>query len=240
MLGDPIDTSVDTAPILTSAVGGGHGPIVAFALRHYRGRRATLSDPMPAMLPASNVRFVPDRPALDGVLAGAKQMPCPHCHRVGMLVGHGLTTGYAERGNDREIRGRRLLCSARLRRPGCGRTFPVLLATVIARFTVRTPTLSALLEAVVGGQSRKAAWEGIQKSKARAGGLCLRSGYRLWDRLLAAQSRIRTALYSLAPPPVTADPRPFAQMLAHLRRAIGRAHCVLAGFQIAFHTGVFT
>lgn len=184
-------------------------------------------------------RFVRDRNALDDLLATTKQAPCPHCRRAGTLVGHGLLTGYAERGNEREVRGRRLLCSARFRRTGCGRTFSVLLATVVARFTARTPTIAALLESVVGGLSRKAAWQSAQSVASAVPGLSLRSGYRLWDRLVAAQSRIRTALSNLSPPPATADARPIAQMLAHLRHAFGGARCLLAAFQLAVQQGVF-
>ena len=191
------------------------------------------------MTPEAAPRFARDRQALDELLAGAKQISCPRCHRAGMLVGHGLLSGYAERGGDREVRGRRLLCSARFRRSGCGRTFSVLIATVVAGFTVRTPTISAFLESVVGGLSRKAAWERAQAPAGGAPGLSLRSGYRLWDRLLAAQSRIRTALSGLMPPPATTDARPIAQMLAHLRHALGGAGCVLAAFQLALHRGVF-
>lgn len=190
------------------------------------------------MPPAAAPRFVRDRHALDQLLAGAKQLSCPRCHRTGMLVGHGLLTGYAERGSEREVRGRRLLCSARFRRAGCGRTFSVLIATVIAGFTVRTPTISGLLEAVVGGLNRKAAWERLQ-GLVGAPGLSLRSGYRLWDRLVAAQSGVRTALSGLMPPPVTTDARPIAQMLAHLRRALAGAECAIAGFQLAVQRGVF-
>jgi hypothetical protein len=62
----------------------------------------------------------------------------------------------------------------------------VLIATTIARFTVRTPTLSRLLDAVVRGKSRKAAWE-IQGLP----GLSLRSGYRLWERMVGAHSEGR-------------------------------------------------
>ncbi len=156
-----------------------------------------------------------------------------------MLVGHGFLTGYGECGNQREVRGRRFLCSARFRRSGCGQTFSVLIATVVARFTVRTPTISALLAAVVGGHSRKAAWERLQDSAGGATGLTLRSGYRLWDRLVVAQSRIRTALSGLLSPPVTIDARPIAQMLAHLRHALAGAQCVLAGFQFTLQRGVF-
>lgn len=178
-------------------------------------------------------RFVRDRQALNDVLAEAKQISCPHCHRMGMVVGHGRLMGYAEHTSEQEIRGRRLLCSRRSRRSGCGRTFSVLMATMVAGFTVRTHSLSRLLERVVAGLCRKAAWEQSGAS------LTLRSGYRLWARLVNAQSRVRTKLCAMMPPPACTDERPVAQMLAHLRQALGPSECVFAAFQLAFQCGVF-
>jgi hypothetical protein len=72
-----------------------------------------------------------------------------------------------------------------------------------------------------------------------AAGLSLRSGYRLWDVLLGAQSRIRTALSGLTPPPASEDRRPMAQMLAHLRCAFTGAACTLAWFQVTLQRGLF-
>lgn len=181
-------------------------------------------------------KFVRDQQALDELLARAKQFACPQCRCVGMLVGHGQLAGYAERSTCHEVRGRRLLCSARFRRSGCGRTFSVLIATVVAGFNVRTSTLSAFLEAVVGGATRSAAWE---HGHNEAPGLTLRSGYRLWNRLVAAQSSIRTALCDLALPPVTTDGRPIAHVLAHLRHALAPTGCVLAAFQLRLQRPIF-
>jgi hypothetical protein len=179
-------------------------------------------------------RFVHDRAELDAVLAEAKQIVCPHCRRIGMVVGHGLLMGYAEHGGECVVRGRRLLCSRRFRRTGCGRTFSVLLATVLAGFVTRAGSLSCLLESVVaGGLCRKAAWE------QAASGLTLRSGYRLWARLLAVQSRVRTVLCGVGPPPATTDVRPMAQMLAHLRQVLSATECLFAGFQLAFQRDLF-
>jgi len=191
------------------------------------------------MTVATAPRFVRDQRALDELLTAAKQMACRHCHRQGTLVGHGRLTGYAERGGEREVRGRRLLCSTRGRAQGCGRTFSVLLATVVARFTARATTIGALLEAVVLGLSRKVAWERVQSNGSNAPGLSLRSGYRLWDRLLAAQSAIRAALFDRTPPPASSDARPIAQVLAHLRLALGDSGCLLASFQLALQRGLF-
>jgi len=179
-------------------------------------------------------RFVRDREGLDAVLAEAKQIACPHCRRIGMVVGHGLLMGYAEHGGEWAVRGRRLLCSRRFRRSGCGRTFSVLLATVLAGFVVRARSVSRLLESVVaGGLCRKAAW------KQAAPGLTLRSGYRLWARVVAVQSRVRTVLCGVGPPPASSDVRPIAQMLTHLRQVLGVTACLFAGFQLAFQRDLF-
>jgi hypothetical protein len=78
------------------------------------------------------------------VLFGLKLTPCSHCRQTGALIGHGLLRGYAERSSDVVVRGRRIFCSNRDQRPGCGRTFSVLLSTVPSGFMVRTLTLFAL------------------------------------------------------------------------------------------------
>ena len=184
----------------------------------------------PRMFRGGGARIVADRRALEEACLGAKQLACPHCARTGMVIGHGLLFGYAEHDSERVVRGRRLLCSKRHLRTGCGRTFSVLLSCVIAGFSVRTRTLSRMLTAVIGSVCRKVAWE-------RAGtprGLSLRSGYRLWRRLLAAQSHLRTTLSSTCPPPASSDPRPLAQLLEHLHCALGTTECVLSNFQLAF------
>ncbi len=115
----------------------------------------------------------------------------------------------------------------------------MLISSVIANFTARTSTVFGLLVQVVSGLSRKAAWARLQELGNGKRGLSLRSCYRLWVRLLAAQTRIRTALFALVPPPVTSDARPFAQLLAHLRVAFAEAECCLMQFQRTLQCGVF-
>jgi hypothetical protein len=179
-------------------------------------------------------RFVRDQRELDEVLASARQMICPHCHRVGMLIGHGLLMGYAEHSSDRVVRGRRFLCSKRFCRSGCGRTFSMRIASVIANFTVRTCTLSRMLLAVVGGLCLKAAWERNVSS-----GLALRSGYRLWRRLQLAQSHLRSALCTLGPPPSCSHSQPLAQLAVHLQQTLGSTDCLFAAFQLTLQRPLF-
>ncbi len=155
-------------------------------------------------------RFARDEPALLSALFGIKLVACPHCQRCGALIGHGFLRGYAGRGSERVVRGRRIFCSNRSLRRGCGRTFSVALMTVLAGFVVRTLSLLCFAQAVLGGATRRAAW----LCQAR-GAFSLSSGYRLWRRLQAAQSALRARLCREAPAPDCASHEPLSQLLAH-------------------------
>lgn len=179
-------------------------------------------------IPRPCPRFVSSRLELDELLREAKQHGCPHCFRCGTLIGHGLIVGYAELGSERVVRGRRFLCSRRHRRSGCGRTWSVRLGDVMAGFCARTHVLSRLLSAVVLGAGFGVAWTALTT------GLSVRSGYRLWRRLLAAQSHLRTMLYSMSPPPSCTSPRHVDQLLSHLEHALGTSTCPFARFQVVF------
>jgi hypothetical protein len=164
-----------------------------------------------------------------------KALACPRCGLYGTLNAHGWLSGYAEIGSARVLRGRRLYCSDRFRRPGCGRTFSVLLSRMIAGFTATTETLARFVRAVVAGTCRKAAWERV----ARAG-LVPRSGYRLWRRLDRAQSTLRSRLSRLCPPPDTRSALPMAQLVAHLDVALGPADDVFARLQSRLQTSLLS
>lgn len=181
------------------------------------------------MSPVRLRKFVSSEAQLDETRRAAKLQACPHCGGVDTLIGHGMLWGYAERAPGRVVRGRRLLCSNRYRRPGCGRTLSIWLDTVLAGYAVRTRTLSDFVRRVTEGQSKKAAWE-----QAACGALSLGSGYRLWRRLAHAQSELRTRLSGVAPAPPSSSKQPWAQLLAHFRSVLPDADCVFAHFQSWF------
>ena len=74
-----------------------------------------------------------------------KVTPCPHCRAIGALIRHGYLRGYDE-GNLRHkaVRARRIFCSNRGRRPGCGRTFSVWIATKVRRLGLTTGEAAAV------------------------------------------------------------------------------------------------
>jgi hypothetical protein len=185
--------------------------------------------------PPDPPRFVKDEPALTDVLLRIKLIACPHCQRTGALIGHGFLRGYAEKGSESAVHGRRFFCSDRGRRSGCGRTFSVQLESVLSGFVVGTFTLWCFVRAVLSGLTRRAAW-----LRAARGTLSLSSAYRLWRRLGNAQSALRSRLSSEAPAPGCASRESLAQLVAHLGAVLGDTPIdLLAAYQHRVQRGVF-
>lgn len=88
--------------------------------------------------------------------------------------------------------------------------------TVLGRFVVRTLTLFCFAQAVLGGLTRRAAW-----LCEASGAFSLSSGYRLWRRLVGAQSALRSQLSREAAAPLCAAREPMAQLIAHFSAVLG-------------------
>jgi len=168
-----------------------------------------------------------------------KLTPCPHCKAVGDLILHGYLYGFDETSPQRKtLRARRIFCSNRHRRGGCGRTFSVWLADKIRRLSLTTRGLLRFLRRVVADGIAAA----IRAAECR---LSDRTLQRIWKRFDHAQSAIRTALHGRGPPPNPSPESPppsvrrpeAAQVLAHLQAAFPDADCPIAAFQQA--TGRF-
>ena len=160
-----------------------------------------------------------------------KIMPCPHCKVVGTLNRHGSLFGFDDGNPQRKtLRARRVFCSNRRRRPGCGRTFSIWLAETIRRSSLSTRTLLAFLTCLVAHGLAAA----IRATKSH---LSDRTLQRYCKRFDHAQSRIRTALLGRGPPPDGAfedSRRPAAaQVLAHLHATFPNADCPIAAYQMA-------
>lgn len=160
-----------------------------------------------------------------------KQTPCPHCKAVGMLIRHGYLRGYDEKSPQRKtIRARRILCSNRNRRLGCGRTFSIWLADKIRRLSLTTHALWRFLQSAATGSIAAA----IRAADCH---LCDRTWQRIWKRFDLGQSKIRTALSAWRPPPEPpASHRPAAHVVAHLQAAFPDADCPIATFQHSMRT----
>lgn len=162
-------------------------------------------------------RFARDEIELAALSRQTKTWACPHCQQTGQVNRHGWLRGLAAAGPGKTaVRGRRFFCSNRGRRRGCGRTFSVRFATVLAGATVRTGTLWRFLVARFGGASVLGAW-------TQAGsGFSLEATYRWWRRWRRGENPMRTRLWRGREPP--------SGVAAALEQAYGSTDPI-AGFQ---------
>ena len=161
-----------------------------------------------------------------------KQTRCPHCGRVGCLNLHDVVYGYGEGpGRGRVVRGRRVFCSNRGRRRGCGRTVSILKVHHLRGFIITAVALWRFFAAVAAGVSKRTAFEHLET------GLHASNGWRLYRRLARAQSRIRSLLLrhmSVPEPPRSRDP--VLATLMHLSACFPNASCPILSFQRHFQT----
>jgi hypothetical protein len=170
------------------------------------------------------------------IAEGLKQTPCPHCKVVGTLNRHGCLYGFDENSKQKTLRARRVFCSNRNRRPGCGRTSSVWCADKIRRLSLSAGFIWKFLTAAVAS-SVLAAYRALPHFRSD------RTLQRIWTRFHRGQSKIRTALSALCRPPAlpaTLPAKPShqaaAQVLAHLQAAFPDADCPIAAFQHTLHT----
>lgn len=178
-------------------------------------------------------QFVRSHTEFDAWISRTKLAGCPRCGQYGTLIGHGYLRGYSDRDDSMVTRGRRLFCSNRHRRRGCGRTVSALAARHLGGFIVTTLTLAVLLVRLRAGATCAAAW------RATGCALTLRSGYRLRQRLVDAQASLRTRLTRLRAPPVCPSPLPLDHMTDHLRATFPDSNDPLAELQLRFQGGAF-
>jgi hypothetical protein len=162
-----------------------------------------------------------------------KHTPCPHCQVVGTLNRHGCLYGFDDQNlKHKTLRARRVFCSNRQARPGCGRTFSVWCADKIRRLSLTTHCLWRFLQLAAAGSI-------LAAIRATHCHLSDRSWQRIWQRFNLSQSKLRTALSARCPPPqlpAEAPQRPAAQVLAHLKAAFPHADCPITDFQHTLRT----
>ena len=159
-----------------------------------------------------------------------KATACPHCKVIGLLVLHGFLRGYDESSSrEKTVRARRIFCSNRNNRQGCGRTFSVWIADKIRRLSLSAGGLWMFLQSAVA--------DGVNAAIRRVNcHLSDRQMQRIWKRFVRGQSKIRSALWPVCRPPelpVNSPQFPAAEVLAHLQAAFPHADCPIADFQHA-------
>ena len=157
-----------------------------------------------------------------------KLQTCPHCKKTGTLNLHGHLRGYSEQGgNTPVVRGHRLFCSNRHRRPGCGKTIGLWLSHFLRGFILTLYTLWLFLAGILAGRTKADAF--------RRTGTTLHptAAYRIFRRVERAQSRLRADLdRQVRPPEPPKSASPLAATLAHLKAAFPHARCPPAEYQL--------
>ena len=157
-----------------------------------------------------------------------KLIKCPICGRTGNLNRHGYLKGYSDSGKDKVERGRRVFCSDRNCREGCGRTYSILLAYNLIRRILNTLQLWTFISMVSGGSSIKSAWEQTCK-------LALESAYSTWAAFKANQSHIRSILSRhCAPPKETHTGSAINHLIAHFEKIFAGETNPISEFQASF------
>ena len=158
-----------------------------------------------------------------------KMSACPHCKRKGFLILHGYLYGYGVSVNSLIKRGRRIFCSNRNKKDGCGKTFSILKSVFIRNFVICADTLWSFLNKVKKGSTLIAAFRetGSQMSNTTC--------YRIFKRFMFNQPRIRTRLLNTkSPPDLTCVKSPVIQTIIHLEEVF--QNCPVSNFQHYFQT----
>ena len=161
-----------------------------------------------------------------------KQYPCPHCDQIGTLNLHGLLKGFTDKKTNHQIiRGRRIYCSKRGNRPGCGRTFSIMLYTLFKKYIVTANTLWEYLKEIAKGKNIFQTFHSV-KSIFRISTI-----YRLIKTVILNQPNIRTLLINKhAPPKNIKTPNPLIETIQHLKSAFPNKLNPISAFQIHFQT----
>lgn len=159
-----------------------------------------------------------------------KFIPCPHCSMIACLILHGYLKGYDdETHEDDMIRGRRIFCSNRYRKDGCGRTFSLLKTEMIKYCTTKAKTIWQFLNHLYSGLSIRAAF--LKASPC----LSLTSAYRYYKKIFQQQHSIRTSLLELHPPPECPEVTDtLLQTIRHLKTAFIQHSCPVTAYQDRF------
>lgn len=159
-----------------------------------------------------------------------KQIQCPYCLLIGYLILHGYLRGYDETDfQNRIIRGRRIFCSNRNRRGGCGRTFSILKSFILKHFTLTAYTLWHFLDNLAKGMSKLAAFRETKIPSADS------TIYWLYKLFCNSQSQIRTKLLQRTSSPLFEGDHAL-QTISHLKKVFRNSESPVSAYQNHFQT----
>jgi hypothetical protein len=159
-----------------------------------------------------------------------KQYSCPHCRMTHTLILHGYLSGYdLKRPHRSLIRGHRIFCSNRNRRGGCGKTWSIMMSSIIKNFIIQTAHLWDFLRNIGKGMNIFQSFNILKIPFSPT------SIYRLYKRVYENQHHIRSHLIRrLAPPQNVQHINPLVKTILHIESAFKRNSNAPAAFQYIF------
>jgi len=164
--------------------------------------------------------------------------PCPHCSKSDPLISHGVIYKQRSR-HEREAVGKRVLCSNRYQKGGCGRTFPLYVADALPGRHYGAAHLFAFLSALFLGMAVESAYRRV------TGRNDARHGWRWLHRLAGKLIEFRFVQHSGFPAartdpiltPVRTQTRRLRLLLPTLRSVLARYPTdPCAGYQLDHQT----
>ncbi len=155
----------------------------------------------------------------------------PFCRKQGYLIMHDYIKGYSDLYNfELGIKGRRIFCSNRNKRKGCGRTWSMYLQLVIPGFSIGIKTLTLIISC------KATIFETWKKSFTH---LSLSTYYRLHKCFEKQIPEIRTRLIEhFKPPPPQSNP--ITQTIEHIKYFHPSLLSATALFQTTFQISILS
>jgi len=135
---------------------------------------------------------------------------CNYCHQFHQLVSHGFVYKKQSGGQPQQAVGKRVLCSNRRGRTGCGRTMQLYLNTTIRYLHYLGCCVVAFVLTLVAGATVQQAYEAATDTAEP------RNAYRWLNKLMAQLSAHRSVAHQPPAPAVEAD----GPASGHLRRSL--------------------
>lgn len=138
-------------------------------------------------------RFYPDFDAINDFTLSLgfhqNQLECTHCAKSDQFVSHGII--YKQRSSSRVQKvGKRILCSKRYGRQGCGRTFQIYIANEIPSLRYGSAHLLVFITALIAKSTIETAYlQATGQSESR-------NAWRWLNKLMVKLSEYRTFLKS--------------------------------------------
>lgn len=134
-------------------------------------------------------KFV-DETEFESFVFALKSTPCPGCRKIGTLNRHGFLRRATPKKQSDTIKARRIFCSNRFNRNGCGKTFSVYLSMCFKSLQITAKSAWLFLLSILEGMSIEKAYYSHEPCLC----LSLSAFFRFWIRFKNSQDSLRTAL----------------------------------------------